>query len=96
MMNNKKIDGTCIPAVSAGARVISRQKGQVEIHIFHKILLFSGTGEAVIRAVDGVKTLDEIVEELSRQYRADAAAIYKDVVNFVQELIDKNVLTLVG
>lgn len=48
---------------------------------------------AVLKLVDGVRTVDVMVDELARVYQADRAEIAGDVVALLQDLVDKRVMT---
>lgn len=47
---------------------------------------------AVLKRCDGVRSVAEIVEDLSKEYDAPAAEIEKDVIGMFQELADKGVV----
>jgi pyrroloquinoline quinone biosynthesis protein D len=47
---------------------------------------------AVLKRCDGVRSVAQIVEELSKEYDAPAAEIEKDVIGMFQELADKGVV----
>lgn len=47
---------------------------------------------AVLKRCDGVRSVAEIVDELSKEYDAPAAEIEKDVMGMFQELADKGVV----
>ena len=44
-------------------------------------------------AMDGKKTVREIVDTVHGMFKADRSTIEKDVVKFVDELLDKNAAT---
>lgn len=48
---------------------------------------------AVLKLVDGVRTVDVMVDELARVYQADRAEIAGDVMALLQDLVDKRVMT---
>jgi pyrroloquinoline quinone biosynthesis protein D len=47
---------------------------------------------AVLKRCDGVRSVTDIVEELSKEYDAPAAEIQSDVIGMFQELADKGVV----
>lgn len=47
---------------------------------------------AVLKRCDGVRSVTQIVEELSKEYDAPAAEIETDVIGMFQELADKGVV----
>jgi pyrroloquinoline quinone biosynthesis protein D len=57
-----------------------------------RLLLPDEHAVAVLQLVDGGRDADAIVEALSRQYQAPAAAIAPDVLAMLQDLLDKKVL----
>lgn len=50
---------------------------------------------AVLKRCDGVRSVTEIVEELSKEYNAPVAEIETDVIGLFQELADKGVVVAV-
>ncbi|MDO9383137.1 MAG: pyrroloquinoline quinone biosynthesis peptide chaperone PqqD [Hyphomicrobiaceae bacterium] len=47
---------------------------------------------AVLKRCDGVRSVTQIVQELSKEYDAPAAEIETDVIGMFQELADKGVV----
>jgi hypothetical protein len=50
------------------------------------------TGTKIWNMLDGKKTVQEVVEALVRQYRAEPAEIEKDVAGIVSELLKRRML----
>ena len=47
---------------------------------------------AVLQLCDGRRTVDDIAQELTRNYSAPKAQILSDVIEMLQDLVDKGVL----
>jgi pyrroloquinoline quinone biosynthesis protein D len=47
---------------------------------------------AVLQLCDGGRTVDDIAEELTRNYGAPKAQILSDIVEMLQDLVDKGVV----
>ncbi len=54
------------------------------------------TGHAVWRALDGRRTLAEVVDELEQAFDAPRATLEADVVGFAAEMVRRGILTIAG
>lgn len=54
-----------------------------------RTLALDGTGIAIIDAVDGKKSVSEIVQGLAKTYDAEVQTIGNDVVAFLRDLINR-------
>ncbi len=91
----RRLSITDVPQISNNVTMINQQSGDVELHSFHKIFVFSGTSATIIKNIDGVKNVGEIVEVLGSIYSSKGSAISEDVIRFIQEMIDKKIITYV-
>lgn len=51
---------------------------------------------AIVSALDGVRSLDAIAEELSQQYEAPKAQVLMDVREFVRQFLERGLLEVVS
>lgn len=54
------------------------------------------TGKAVWDRLDGKKSLEEVLAELSAEFEAPAREIEKDLIGLVDELVRRRILVAVG
>lgn len=57
-----------------------------------RLLLPDEPAVEILKLVDGMRSLDAIIDELARQFDATRAEIAEDVLAMLQDLIDKKVL----
>jgi len=57
-----------------------------------KGLALNATGAAILKLCDGERTLSAIVTQLSEEFRSDAEVLRKEVLTFVQALLDRGLL----
>lgn len=50
------------------------------------------TGRAIWDKLDGRRTLEQVIKELSGEYEAGAGEIEKDVLGLIQELVNRRIL----
>lgn len=60
-----------------------------------ELFTLNPTGRAVWDKLDGVASLEQIVDGLCHQYDAPRAVIEKDVVGLVQELLKRKIIVVV-
>jgi pyrroloquinoline quinone biosynthesis protein D len=60
-----------------------------------RALVMDPIGIAVLGEVDGVKSVQQVVNALAQTYAADPAVIGKDVSAFLAELADRRMLEIV-
>ena len=82
------------PRLAARARLKFDPIAKQEMLLFPEAALaLNETGAAILRACDGLRTADEIVEELSRNYeRADRDALRREVVEFLNTIRARGLL----
>jgi pyrroloquinoline quinone biosynthesis protein D len=57
-----------------------------------RLLLPDEQAVAILRLVDGASTADAIIDRLAAEYEAPREVIATDVLNMLQDLVDKKVL----
>jgi hypothetical protein len=53
------------------------------------------TGKAIWEKLDGRRTLNDVITELSAKYQAAAGEIERDILGLVQELVQRRILVAV-
>jgi pyrroloquinoline quinone biosynthesis protein D len=51
---------------------------------------------AIVKALDGVRTLDDIAADFSRQFEAPQEQVLGDILAFVHEFANRRMLEIVG
>lgn len=59
------------------------------------LFTLNDTGKAIWDKLDGRRTLQDVVNELSKTYQAPAGEIERDVFGLVQELVQRRILVAV-
>ena len=57
-----------------------------------KLLLPDEQATAILQLLDGARTVDQLIEELARQYEAPADVVGEDVRAMLQDLADKGIV----
>ena len=60
----------------------------------NQIKVVNEVGSFVLHLIDGKRTVAAIVEEVHRQYAAPLEQIEQDVVKYLQQLAEKEIITL--
>jgi len=73
------------PRLASRARLKFDPIAKQEMLLFPEAALaLNETGAAIVRLCDGARSIDEIVEQLSRKFRgADRDALMREVVDFI-------------
>lgn len=61
-----------------------------------ELFTLNDTGKAIWEKIDGRRSLNEVVAELSRGYQAAAGEIARDVLGLVAELVRRRMLVAVS
>jgi pyrroloquinoline quinone biosynthesis protein D len=87
-------DGAWRPQLAARARLKFDPIAQQEMLLFPEAALaLNETGAAIVRLCDGAHSIDEIVDQLSNQFRgADRDALKREVTDFVDTIRARGLL----
>ena len=95
----KKVDlnGIYIPSEDVVAREIEDEIIIVPLTVGiadmeDELYTLNETGRTIWKRLDGTKSLQEVVEELSREYEAAPEEIEEDVMGLVSELLERKIL----
>ena len=58
--------------------------------------ILNTTGQIILQKLDGIKSLNDIVAELTAEFKTPAGEIGKDVKEFVEKLLKKKLLVKVS
>ncbi len=58
-----------------------------------ELFTFNETGKAVWAKLDGMRTLDTVIEELTATFAAEPGEIDVDVIGLVTELVSRRIVT---
>lgn len=87
------ISAVTIPALPPHIK-LRHDPGRGRWHVLAPERVFEpdDTAIAVLKRIDGVKSVEVIVEELAKEYNAPAREITADVIAMLQDLADKGVV----
>lgn len=97
MSNKIEINDIYIPSEEIVARNIEGELiivpltsgiGDMEDELF----TLNDTGKEIWEKLDGKKTIDEIISELSSNYNAEPEEIKQDVTGLIEELLKRNII----
>jgi len=58
-----------------------------------ELFTLNDTGKAIWKKLDGKKSVDEIISELSEDYQAESGEIENDVTGLLEELLKRKILS---
>lgn len=58
-----------------------------------ELFTLNDSGRAIWKKLDGKKSVDKLISELSEEYRAEPGEIEKDVIGLLEELLKRNILS---
>ena len=88
-----EVDGGTVPRFPPHVKFRFDQRRQAWIVLApERLLLPDEQAVEILKLVDGVRTIDEIIDELAGQFDAPRAEIAGDAMALLQDLIDKKVL----
>jgi pyrroloquinoline quinone biosynthesis protein D len=87
------VDGAAVPRFAPHARFRFDEVRQAWIVLMpERLLLPDEQATAILRLVDGERTVDGIIDRLAVEYEAPRDIIGADVLKMLQDLVDKKVL----
>lgn len=88
------LDPTSRPRLAAGMRLREdKARGQWVVLGPERVFVLEETALAVLRLVDGERSIEEMVAELAAIYDAPRDVIAADVTDLLQDLADRGVVT---
>jgi len=95
------LDSVLIPSENVVARVIEGEmiiipltagigEDQDELYSLNE------TGQAIWQALDGKKSLRQLLSEIAQEYEVDEAEMEKDVLGLANELLQRKMISLAG
>lgn len=93
------MQSVCLPSDNIVARVIEGDMIIVPLvaglgDADDELYTLNETGQAIWQALDGIKTLARVAEDLAVQFDSPAPEIEKDVLGFAAELTRRGMLTV--
>jgi hypothetical protein len=73
---------------------IKEKEDVVEIHLLHAIYYLTDVGKDIWTKIDGKRSIDEICEILMEEYSADKKVLQNEVLDFLEDLLSKNLITI--
>ncbi|MBL93714.1 MAG: Coenzyme PQQ synthesis protein D [Alphaproteobacteria bacterium MarineAlpha3_Bin5] len=82
-----------VPVFPKGVRLkFDKKRKQWVVLAPERMFVLDEIGISVMHCVDGKSNVDEIVDSLSKQFKAPREEILDDVVEMLQDMADKGVL----
>lgn len=98
-MTNNQLKLVYIPhkcMSSGGINYKIREKEDViEIHSLHAIYYLKDVEKDIWNKIDGKRTIEKIINMLINEYEGDEEIIMKEVLDFIDNLKAKNLVTIV-
>ncbi|MQB44866.1 pyrroloquinoline quinone biosynthesis peptide chaperone PqqD [Rhizobium sp. ICMP 5592] len=90
-----KIDGQTIAKLARGVRLREdAARGQTILLAPERALALDEIAVAIVQALDGVKTLDDIAAGFALQFEAPKEEILNDVIAFIRDFASRRMLEL--
>ncbi|ATN33406.1 pyrroloquinoline quinone biosynthesis protein PqqD [Rhizobium sp. ACO-34A] len=89
------VDGGTVARLARGVKLREDPvRGQTVLLAPERALALDEIAVAIIRALDGKRSLDEIAENFSRQFDAPKEAVLADILAFIREFSNRRLLEL--
>jgi pyrroloquinoline quinone biosynthesis protein D len=89
------ISGATIAKLARGVRLREDPvRGQTVLLAPERALALDEIAVAIVKALDGERSLDAIAEDFARQFEAPKAEILGDIIGFVEEFSKRRMLEL--
>ena len=89
-----RVDGATVPKLRPGVRLqYSEPRQQWIVQAPERVLMPDEIAVAVLKRCDGIATVAAIGEALAREYDAPPEVVTGDVVEMLQDLADKGVVS---
>lgn len=90
-----KIDGQTIAKLARGVRLREdAARGQTILLAPERALALDEIAVAIVKALDGVRTLDDIAAGFAQQFEAPKEEILNDVIAFIRDFASRRMLEL--
>lgn len=88
-----RISGACVPYLPRGVRLHDdRVRGIRVLLAPERAMQLDGVGDAILSALDGRRTLAEVIDTLCERYAAAPEQIEGDVHDFIRGLVDRRMV----
>ncbi|MGX5665439.1 pyrroloquinoline quinone biosynthesis peptide chaperone PqqD [Rhizobium daejeonense] len=89
------VDGDTVARLARGVKLREDPvRGQTVLLAPERALALDEIAVAIVRALDGKRSLDEIAGDFSRKFDAPKEAVLADVVAFIREFSNRRLLEL--
>lgn len=86
----RKSDSAIVKEIEDELIIITTDNGISDIN--SSVYTVNSTGKAVWQQLDGIRSLEEIIETLSKEYNASLDRIRKDTYKIISEFISKGLV----
>jgi pyrroloquinoline quinone biosynthesis protein D len=93
-MTGQQLSSEACPGLAPGVRLtFDKTRDRWVVLAPERVLVPDETALEILQRCDGIKHLDDIVDELATAYSADRSEIEHDVRDLLNALIEKRILT---
>jgi pyrroloquinoline quinone biosynthesis protein D len=85
-----------VPKLARGVRISRLSDGSVVLLVPEGVVKLAGSAPAIVELVDGVRSIEQIVNALAGRYDAAPATIEEGVVEILEGLSNKALVDLAG
>lgn len=88
-------DGAAVPCLPRGVRLHEdAMRGRTVLLAPERVIDLDPVGLAILRQIDGRRSLARIIDRLAAIYDAPVAQIAQDVISYIGDLRDRRILDL--
>lgn len=88
------VETTVVPRFASGVRLKHDQVRERHVVLGPELLVdLNQTGHAILKEIDGARSIDQIIERLASEFQVDAEVIKTDVQEFCTGMLRRKVLT---
>lgn len=89
------LTGSSVPMLAQGVRVkLDKVRRQSVLLAPERTLALDAVALAIVKEIDGERTLDAIVDDLAKTYQAPRETIADDCLAFLQQLADRRLIAV--
>lgn len=74
---------------------LKHKENAIEIHFLHLIYFLENVEKDIWTHIDGVRSIQDICQVLSTEYEVDLVDIEKDVLDFMNTLLERKLIKIV-
>jgi pyrroloquinoline quinone biosynthesis protein D len=93
----QEIDGRTVVHLARGVRLREDTvRNQTVLLAPERAIALDEIAVAIIKEIDGHRSLDRIADDLSRRFEAPKEQVLQDIIAFIREFLNRRTLEIVG